>query len=292
MPRKPATQSAESPARCSSPFSKGAWRMSRRPVRVSLDELPEALARAAAGDPTAVAFRTYKGEYGLVGECDWPNVSRCMLGRSHRGYFRLGLLLLHDWLVRPLPGFIVHHRNGLKRDNRRRNLQVLRLGDHTSLHRRETGGPRSGLYWARGRWIGRWDHHCGTNTGCFRSWEITACVRDDCLRHLAKGALSVFDGRVLDHNVPALLAAQGGRAMGFTFVGRGDGAVHHLSGIARRKCVDANDMERLVQQGLLLVWSGNRLGWRRIPLEGLLWVTARGRNLRVIHNREGSLCHT
>ncbi len=290
MPRKPVTRNAASPARSSSPFSSGAWRTRHRPVQVPLTDLPEDLARAAAGDASAVAFRTARGDFGLVSRCDWPVVAQWGFGHDHRGYLIAGGSPLHERLIRPLTGFNAHHRNSLKADNRRRNLQVLRHAVHRALHAREARGLRTGLERLGVRWMGRWGRDGATYVGCFGSWEIAACVRDDALRHEAKGAMSVFDGTILDRDVSDLFAAQAGKAMGFTFVARGDGEVRHLSGIERAKVVDAVMAERLREGGILLIWSGNRNQWRRVPLTGLLWVTVSGHAIRVLHMREGLTC--
>jgi hypothetical protein len=55
-----------------------------------------------------------------------------------------GNVLEHRWLMHemaiPVPeGFHVHHRNGVRHDNRWSNLQVLPAGDHHRHHIREAG---------------------------------------------------------------------------------------------------------------------------------------------------------
>ena len=289
MPRKPATPSAESPARCSSRCSNAAWRTRHRPVRVALDQLPQDLAQAAAGDATAVAFRTAGGDFGLVSAMDWPTLAVRTIFVAGAGYMYTRVGTVHDMLLHPPEDFAVHHRNGLKVDNRRRNIAVLRDDVHRAMHGRMAKGLRTGLVRERRGWLVRLEGGpggLGKTGGVFTCWEIAACVRDDYQRHRARSALSVFDGTILDCRVPALFAAQGGRPMTFTFVDRQDGLVHLVSGIA---CTKGPDPERdawLARQGRLIVWSDDDHVSGLVMLDGLLWVTAGARNLRVIHNRQ------
>lgn len=41
---------------------------------------------------------------------------------------------LHQMLMPALPSFHVHHKNGDKRDNRKRNLVILTASEHMSCH--------------------------------------------------------------------------------------------------------------------------------------------------------------
>jgi len=44
------------------------------------------------------------------------------------------LRLMHRFIMRPDPSFVVHHINGDSLDNRRSNLQVMPEFDHIKLH--------------------------------------------------------------------------------------------------------------------------------------------------------------
>lgn len=234
-----------------------------------------------------MAFRTAGGDYGLISRMDWPRIARRGVHLDNTGYMRTTKAQVHELLLRPLLGFEVHHRNTLRADNRRRNITVLRMDVHRAMHARALKGLQTGLTPRRGRWTIRLGGYASRLASAFASWEVAACVRDDHLTHQTQSSLSVFDGTILDADVPELFAAQAGKAMGFTFVARGDGQVRHLSGIERANVVDAAMAERLREGGILLIWSGNRNQWRRVPLAGLLWVTVAGHNVRVLHQREG-----
>lgn len=49
-----------------------------------------------------------------------------------KGYFRK--IRMHRVIMRPPPGFHVHHKNGNTLDNRRENLENMRAKDHACLH--------------------------------------------------------------------------------------------------------------------------------------------------------------
>jgi hypothetical protein len=95
------------------------------------------------------------GERPLKGRKYMPGHRRLWTASKTGGYIRVfrpghplamsdGLVLEHRWLMYemaiPVPeGFHVHHRNGVKHDNRWSNLQVLTASEHHRHHIREAG---------------------------------------------------------------------------------------------------------------------------------------------------------
>ena len=81
-------------------------------------------------------------------------VNRAAYVTKERGYGAWGArynggmdwVYVHRLLAVALYGFdevadnVVHHKNGVKWDNRHENIEVMSLGEHTSLH--HTGGER------------------------------------------------------------------------------------------------------------------------------------------------------
>ena len=60
---------------------------------------------------------------------------------NKNGYVREHRKVMADFLKRPLKNYeVVHHKNGIKYDNRLKNLEVMRLEDHTREHL--TGVPK------------------------------------------------------------------------------------------------------------------------------------------------------
>lgn len=79
------------------------------------------------------------GSVCLVDDCDIhlvPNGSWCnscgyavksVAGRTVR---------MHTLILKPAQGYVVHHRNGNKLDNRRFNLQILSASTHNKIHKK------------------------------------------------------------------------------------------------------------------------------------------------------------
>lgn len=75
-----------------------------------------------------VLLRKIKGEYVLVYLPNYPNC-------DERGYVREHRLVMEKHLGRYLKsGEIVHHKNGVKNDNRLENLQLMSQSDHIKCH--------------------------------------------------------------------------------------------------------------------------------------------------------------
>jgi len=76
------------------------------------------------------------------------------VGRDHpladsNGYCHEHVLVLAAAGVSIASGFVVHHRNGDRTDNRIRNLEVLRNCDHIARHNKERSRDRFGRYVGR-----------------------------------------------------------------------------------------------------------------------------------------------
>lgn len=53
-------------------------------------------------------------------------------------------LVLHEAGIDIQPGYVVHHENEDRSDNRRENLRVISRADHNRLHLRRAGKKRPG----------------------------------------------------------------------------------------------------------------------------------------------------
>ena len=84
---------------------------------------------AAEGRKKRWKHKTYI-ENGYI--CQYVN------GYNKKGNAKQHRLIMEEYLGRRLqPGEVVHHKNGIKTDNRIENLEVLTAGEHSSLHRRK-----------------------------------------------------------------------------------------------------------------------------------------------------------
>jgi hypothetical protein len=64
----------------------------------------------------------------------WPRTCLIYAGRQ-RLPSKVGISYLHRELCSPLdPGLVVHHKNGDTLDNRRDNLQIMSIADHSRYH--------------------------------------------------------------------------------------------------------------------------------------------------------------
>jgi hypothetical protein len=235
----------------SSAVSRARWATSRRPRLAAACHAPADLRKAVRGDPDAVVFETADGAYGAVSSHDWPTIAARPARLTRRGYLDCCRVLMQDLLCSPPAGWVVHHRNGCRRDNRARNLQVLRADRHTLLHAALRSGMMAGLSQAGERWRAYYQQRDARRPfGTFRSWQIAVCVRDDFLRESGRGEFGVFDDAILASDVRAFLIARRGRTVGFTFVTRDGGRVKARSGIPRARAVDPAEAEARVTQCL------------------------------------------
>jgi hypothetical protein len=80
--------------------------------------------------------RTHQG-YTCVRRPDHPNASK-------DGYVREHVLILSEHLGRPIASNeIVHHKNGVRSDNRLENLELMTRSEHHSLHHKGVHKPGS-----------------------------------------------------------------------------------------------------------------------------------------------------
>lgn len=88
--------------------------------------------------------------------------------RSVNGYVREHILVMERHIGRHLePNEIIHHKNGIKNDNRIENLEIMDVAQHHKMHQDAIRNSKEPFCYECGRlWLGelnRWYHVKGTN---------------------------------------------------------------------------------------------------------------------------------
>ncbi len=108
------------------------------------------------GNPGSMHYRWSSG----IGKhvCGYIKIR---VGRTHPLADRNGWAYLHRlvwWAAgySVAPGYVVHHKNGDKSDNRLENLEVISRADHNRHHNREKQvDPTTGRFMKAGSWMVR-----------------------------------------------------------------------------------------------------------------------------------------
>jgi hypothetical protein len=243
------------------------------------------------GAPDYVALPVHGGGVTLVDAAQRAALPSGHFCWSKKGYVLNGRFGRVHRLVTGAPkGMEVHHRNGIKWDNRNDNLQVLTAREHLWLRPRRLGNPwgyrgvrlncHGGKFSARVYLRGTSYRAASRNTPL----EAAFAYDDMVLRIGAPKWWRNFPHRMRRARVARWIQAAGPRLFSVDFHKRVDATLRHMvcrTGV-RVGLVGGKSTYDPASHGLVLVWDVQKRAHRTIPLEGILVLATRRRKWRVI----------
>jgi hypothetical protein len=219
--------------------------------------------------------------------------------RESEGYIKIGPypFRAHNLLKRVEKGKVVHHGDGDALNNQKYNLKEETKNKHGQIHM--AGKKNIGIYKARNKKFKAHITNKGIHLGTYDTAEEAGLAYDWAARALyGPGCAVNFADRLLPETAEYLIRTSRGE-IEVEFIKRTDGGIRRLKCHMPRRYAPyqssgscKSEIEKLLERGKpdpfsharhnLIIVESYEIGFRAIPVEGLVRVKIGGREYKVI----------